>query len=151
PDRRAGGDERRRAVGGGGRDDRLDLCGAAFPRLRPRARGAARGARAALDERGDPAPGGDRERADRVRLIREIAEKEAQSSIFSIMATKRLHGRSISIRPISGSTKGNAMPDKKSSQNKPAVADALNALLADSLTLYLKTKNYHWHVEGPRF
>lgn len=35
--------------------------------------------------------------------------------------------------------------------NAPAVADALNALLADSFALYLKTKNYHWHVHGPRF
>ena len=35
--------------------------------------------------------------------------------------------------------------------NAPAVADALNALLADSFALYLKTKNYHWHVQGPRF
>lgn len=35
--------------------------------------------------------------------------------------------------------------------NTPAVADALNALLADSFALYLKTKNYHWHVHGPRF
>lgn len=32
-----------------------------------------------------------------------------------------------------------------------AVADALNTLLADSFALYLKTKNYHWHVQGPRF
>ena len=35
--------------------------------------------------------------------------------------------------------------------NQPAVADALNALLADSFALYLKTKNYHWHVVGPQF
>ncbi len=35
--------------------------------------------------------------------------------------------------------------------NQPAVADALNALLADSFALYLKTKNYHWHVHGPQF
>lgn len=35
--------------------------------------------------------------------------------------------------------------------NAPAVADALNALLADSFALYLKTKNYHWHVHGPHF
>ena len=41
------------------------------------------------------------------------------------------------------------MPD--TSNNQPAVADALNALLADSFALYLKTKNYHWHVQGPRF
>lgn len=40
------------------------------------------------------------------------------------------------------------MPDN---HNQPAVADALNALLADSFALYLKTKNYHWHVQGPRF
>ncbi len=35
--------------------------------------------------------------------------------------------------------------------NAPAVADVLNALLADSFALYLKTKNYHWHVHGPHF
>ncbi|MGV3729982.1 MAG: Dps family protein [Sphingopyxis sp.] len=38
-----------------------------------------------------------------------------------------------------------------SDKNTPAVADALNALLADSFALYLKTKNYHWHVQGSRF
>jgi len=41
------------------------------------------------------------------------------------------------------------MPDTQN--NQPAVADALNALLADSFALYLKTKNYHWHVQGARF
>ena len=30
-------------------------------------------------------------------------------------------------------------------------ADALNQLLADSFALYLKTKNFHWHVSGPHF
>jgi starvation-inducible DNA-binding protein len=28
---------------------------------------------------------------------------------------------------------------------------ALNAILADSFALYLKTKNFHWHVSGPHF
>jgi starvation-inducible DNA-binding protein len=32
-----------------------------------------------------------------------------------------------------------------------SVADALNALLADSFALYMKTKNFHWHVSGPHF
>lgn len=32
-----------------------------------------------------------------------------------------------------------------------AVADALNGLLADYYALYLKTKNFHWHVSGPHF
>jgi starvation-inducible DNA-binding protein len=27
----------------------------------------------------------------------------------------------------------------------------LNALLADTFALYLKTKNFHWHMSGPRF
>lgn len=31
------------------------------------------------------------------------------------------------------------------------VADALNASLADCYALYLKTKNFHWHVSGPHF
>lgn len=31
------------------------------------------------------------------------------------------------------------------------VAEALNRVLADSYALYLKTKNFHWHVSGPHF
>jgi starvation-inducible DNA-binding protein len=31
------------------------------------------------------------------------------------------------------------------------VSGALNALLADFFALYLKTKNFHWHVSGPHF
>jgi starvation-inducible DNA-binding protein len=32
-----------------------------------------------------------------------------------------------------------------------AVSEALNRLLADSYALFLKTKNFHWHVSGPHF
>jgi len=32
-----------------------------------------------------------------------------------------------------------------------ALNDSLNGLLADFFALYLKTKNYHWHVAGPQF
>ena len=28
---------------------------------------------------------------------------------------------------------------------------ALNVLLADTFSLYLKTKNFHWHMSGPHF
>jgi starvation-inducible DNA-binding protein len=31
------------------------------------------------------------------------------------------------------------------------IAGALNVLLADTFALYLKTKNFHWHVSGPHF
>ncbi|WP_395945487.1 Dps family protein [Brevundimonas sp.] len=38
--------------------------------------------------------------------------------------------------------------------SKEAVLDisgALNGLLADVFALYLKTKNFHWHMSGPHF
>lgn len=31
------------------------------------------------------------------------------------------------------------------------ISAALNTLLADMFTLYLKTKNFHWHMSGPHF
>ena len=31
------------------------------------------------------------------------------------------------------------------------ISGALNILLADMFALYLKTKNFHWHVSGPHF
>lgn len=31
------------------------------------------------------------------------------------------------------------------------ISGAMNAILADSFALYLKTKNFHWHMSGPNF
>ncbi len=31
------------------------------------------------------------------------------------------------------------------------ISGAMTALLADSFALYLKTKNFHWHMSGPHF
>src|ERR1700688_3968504 len=31
------------------------------------------------------------------------------------------------------------------------ISGALNILLADVFALYLKTKNFHWHMSGPHF
>lgn len=31
------------------------------------------------------------------------------------------------------------------------ISGGLNALLADTFALYLKTKNFHWHMSGPHF
>ncbi len=31
------------------------------------------------------------------------------------------------------------------------MSGALNGLLADTFALYVKTKNFHWHVSGPHF
>jgi starvation-inducible DNA-binding protein len=42
-------------------------------------------------------------------------------------------------------------PTDLSSNATKTVADALNGILADSYAIYLKTKNFHWHVSGPHF
>ncbi|MEL7488494.1 MAG: DNA starvation/stationary phase protection protein [Pseudomonadota bacterium] len=34
---------------------------------------------------------------------------------------------------------------------RKAVAQALNSVLADTYTLYMKTHSYHWNVTGPQF
>jgi len=44
-----------------------------------------------------------------------------------------------------------ATPTDLKSNQLSSVADALNAALADCFALYIKTKNFHWHVSGPHF
>ncbi|UIJ45974.1 DNA starvation/stationary phase protection protein [Sphingomonas cannabina] len=44
-----------------------------------------------------------------------------------------------------------ATPTDLNRNDTKSVADALNSALADSYALYLKTKNFHWHVSGPHF
>ena len=39
----------------------------------------------------------------------------------------------------------------KGDNSHAALIDGLNGLLADHIALWLKTKNFHWHVTGPRF
>lgn len=40
--------------------------------------------------------------------------------------------------------------DLKASATKD-IAGGMNAILADVFALYLKTKNFHWHMSGPHF
>jgi starvation-inducible DNA-binding protein len=51
-------------------------------------------------------------------------------------------------------------PDRKAALETPTdlsaeatrdISGALNALLADVFVLYMKTKNFHWHMSGPHF
>ena len=42
-------------------------------------------------------------------------------------------------------------PSDLSAKKTAAVATALNRLLADAFVLYMKTKNFHWHLSGPNF
>lgn len=38
--------------------------------------------------------------------------------------------------------------DRKATKD---IAGAMNAILADVFALYIKTKNFHWHMSGPHF
>jgi starvation-inducible DNA-binding protein len=42
-------------------------------------------------------------------------------------------------------------PTDLSAEAVDALTAALNPLVADAFALYLKTKNFHWHVSGPHF
>jgi starvation-inducible DNA-binding protein len=42
-------------------------------------------------------------------------------------------------------------PTNLSTNATTDLSGALNALLADMFALYLKTKNFHWHMSGPHF
>jgi starvation-inducible DNA-binding protein len=44
-----------------------------------------------------------------------------------------------------------ATPTDLSSAATKDIAGAMNAILADVFALYLKTKNFHWHMSGPHF
>jgi starvation-inducible DNA-binding protein len=43
------------------------------------------------------------------------------------------------------------VPDGFSPENVKNLSSVLNALLADAFALYMKTKNFHWHMSGQHF
>ncbi len=44
-----------------------------------------------------------------------------------------------------------ATPTDLRSDEVGAIAEAVNPLIADAFALYVKTKNYHWHLSGSHF
>jgi starvation-inducible DNA-binding protein len=42
-------------------------------------------------------------------------------------------------------------PTDLGQQASQDIAGSMNAILADVFALYLKTKNFHWHMSGPHF
>jgi starvation-inducible DNA-binding protein len=43
------------------------------------------------------------------------------------------------------------VPDGFATEDVKNLSSVLNALLADVFALYLKTKNFHWHMSGQHF
>ncbi len=44
-----------------------------------------------------------------------------------------------------------ATPNFLGSEAEAAISAAINPLVADSFALYVKSKNFHWHLSGPHF
>jgi len=44
-----------------------------------------------------------------------------------------------------------ATPTHLGEEARNAIAKAINPLVADAFALYVKTKNFHWHLSGPHF
>ncbi len=42
-------------------------------------------------------------------------------------------------------------PTDLSAEATKDIAGAMNAILADVFAIYMKTKNFHWHMSGPHF
>lgn len=44
-----------------------------------------------------------------------------------------------------------ATPTTVDKRGVEEIAKAINPIIADAFALYVKTKNFHWHLSGPRF
>src|SRR6476469_6196680 len=44
-----------------------------------------------------------------------------------------------------------ATPTSLGAKASSSIAKAINPLVADAFALYVKTKNFHWHLSGPHF
>ena len=55
--------------------------------------------------------------------------------------------------PMNPDTERSALntPTDLEKQSTMKIAAEINKLVADALALYLKTKNFHWHMSGPHF
>src|SRR5215510_1318975 len=54
-------------------------------------------------------------------------------------------------RRVTRSTTALKTPTDLDPRGVPAIEGELRSLLADVFSLYVKTKNFHWHMTGPQF
>ncbi len=65
-------------------------------------------------------------------------------SVDAKVTVKKEHLRRIREAPL-------MTPSDLDGEATKQVAGAMNEILADVFALYLKTKNFHWHLSGPHF
>jgi starvation-inducible DNA-binding protein len=67
-----------------------------------------------------------------------------KNSVSAKVTAKKEHLRRIREAPL-------MTPSDLDDEATKEIARALNEILADVFALYLKTKNFHWHLSGPHF
>jgi len=72
---------------------------------------------------------------------------------MAVMCLALLKPSLVGIRSRTGAPHSGArgLPRKSSARMVCGCAALMTRLLADVFALYVKTKNFHWHVSGPRF
>jgi starvation-inducible DNA-binding protein len=65
--------------------------------------------------------------------------------------TKHAHGESPSLSKGYPAPAQLSTPTDLPREGVEAITEALNPIVADSFALYVKTKNYHWHLAGSHF
>jgi len=66
------------------------------------------------------------------------------------MTTRVAHSRRAHLQPHTVPPQL-ATPTDLKAEEVQAISAAINPLVADAFALYVKTKNFHWHVAGPDF
>jgi starvation-inducible DNA-binding protein len=74
-------------------------------------------------------------------MTRQVSAAEKRCTVKSKLAKLENHKPAPPLRT----------PTDLSAEAIREVSAALNGLLADTFALYVKTKNFHWHVSGPLF
>jgi starvation-inducible DNA-binding protein len=82
------------------------------------------------------------------------SEKQVLSE--TLLRQERSDGLTIGANPMSKTSHSSpapalAVPSDLAAEATRDIAGAVNGLLADVFALYLKTKNFHWHMSGPHF
>jgi starvation-inducible DNA-binding protein len=85
-----------------------------------------------------------------------LAQKPGSGGLFSLSSVNRSRGGAVNskIRALHSNRKVTPALDTPTDLAPDAVrfiSAKLNAVLADVFALYLKTKNFHWHISGPHF
>ncbi|MBS7698520.1 MULTISPECIES: DNA starvation/stationary phase protection protein [unclassified Chelatococcus] len=81
-------------------------------------------------------------------MARATSKASPKASEKTIAKTK---SKPAAARSDNAASPGLHTPTDLSQGAVAAISEALNAVLADAFALYLKTKNFHWHVSGPHF